>query len=72
MSRAEKVHHRERLKEKRKDYFCNCADTERSLGIVINTPKRCSCPMCGNPRKYFKGEGTMQEKKAFLKEKENE
>ena len=27
-----------------------------------NTTKTCSCPMCGNPRKFFK-EKTIQEKK---------
>jgi hypothetical protein len=27
-----------------------------------NTTRKCSCSLCGNPRKYF-NEGTLQEKK---------
>lgn len=27
---------------------------KRSVGIFLQTPKRCSCWMCGNARKYFK------------------
>jgi len=38
----------------------------RSVGLKSHTPKRCSCAMCGNPRKYFK-EQTMQERKASSK-----
>ena len=34
----------------------------RSVGLKSHTPKRCSCAMCGNPRKYF-NEQTMQERK---------
>lgn len=31
--------------------------------IGINTPQRCSCVCCGNPRRHF-NELTMQERKA--------
>lgn len=31
-------------------------------GIAAHSPKRCSCWMCGNPRKYS-GERTIQEKR---------
>ena len=34
----------------------------RSIGLRSHTPCRCSCYMCGNPRKYF-NDNTMQEKK---------
>jgi len=34
-------------------------------GILANTPKPCSCHMCGNPRKFFK-EKTVQEKRYLI------
>lgn len=34
--------------------------SEKSVGIHANTPTRCSCDMCGNPRKY-QGDKTLQE-----------
>lgn len=36
--------------------------TERHWGIAIDTPKRCSCEQCGNPRTYF-GDRTLQERR---------
>ena len=27
---------------------------QSTLGIAVNTPKVCSCYMCGNPRKHWK------------------
>jgi hypothetical protein len=38
----------------------------REFGMLIKTRKRCSCYMCGNPRKFQKGYKqvlTMQERK---------
>jgi hypothetical protein len=35
-------------------------DDDKHLGIMRKTGKRCSCPMCGNPRKHF-GLKTLQE-----------
>jgi len=35
------------------------------VGIMATTPARCSCHMCGNPRKWF-GQSTRQEKRADL------
>lgn len=32
------------------------------VGIRAHSPKKCSCFMCGNPRKHFK-QKTIQEKK---------
>jgi len=62
-SRAQRRHDRERLKKKRSTYWDYTWYLENnSLGIMLNTPARCSCYMCGNPRRYF-GEVTMQEKK---------
>ncbi len=53
--RAIRRHHYQRLKRKRirNNYWLH-NKTNRQLGICINTPKPCSCFMCGNPRKYFK------------------
>jgi hypothetical protein len=32
------------------------------IGIAIDTPKSCSCAMCGNPRTYY-GDRTIQERR---------
>jgi hypothetical protein len=52
---AERRHETERVRARRAGY--------RSFGLSApETPKNCSCFMCGNPRKWF-GEPTVQEKK---------
>lgn len=72
-TRAQRRHHRARLKKARKAYwgfgFCGgggCLSREhmdpRRLGMVINTPKPCSCATCGN-RRFHEGV-TLQERKA--------
>lgn len=68
--RAQRRHHYQRLKSKRKNYWnhgYNTYETTEEVlsGKVVDTPKVCSCYMCGNPRKYFK-EKTRQEKKFEL------
>lgn len=56
-------HHRARLKRKRAGHFSgNACETPRKLGMVVSTATPCSCPMCGNPRRYV-GELTMQERR---------
>ena len=53
-------HHRERIKHKRKEYLTLI----HSKGY--EHPTRCSCWMCGNPRKHgesLKEKLTIQEKK---------
>lgn len=45
---------------KKLHYFNYRFNSPRLEGIVYHTRKLCSCPMCGNPRKYF-GEQTVQE-----------
>jgi len=62
-SRSLRRHHAKRLKKKRRDY--RTAFNERNLVKVVNTPKPCSCFMCGNPRRYY-GEKTIQEQKAEI------
>lgn len=58
-TRALRRHHTERLKRKRAGYFFGKAGVK-----VFHTPALCSCPMCGNPRKWF-GERTIQERRLF-------
>jgi hypothetical protein len=54
---------RERLKDKRAKQWGGWAkDNPKRLGKLVDTPKPCSCNMCGNPRKYF-NEETMQERR---------
>ncbi|MEZ4829423.1 MAG: hypothetical protein R3C61_24535 [Bacteroidia bacterium] len=59
--RAIRRHHRERLLYKRKNYHTAQRHGGNSPSVV-NTPRPCSCALCGNPRKYWK-EKTYQEKK---------
>ena len=66
MGISERRYHRERLKKKRQNYWGfnsqhRGAATIRQLGILVNTPKPCSCWMCRNRRKD-EGE-TIQERK---------
>lgn len=59
---------RARLLRRRRHYWgCNSRDWPEPVHpCVVDTPKRCSCWMCGNPRRYSKGRHrfTMQELKA--------
>ncbi len=59
--RAERRHHVDRLKRKRKYHFGREL-SGKELSQVVDTPKPCSCYLCGNPRKYFE-EKTVQEHK---------
>jgi hypothetical protein len=62
--RAIRRHHIARLKKSRAHYFVvNWWSEEykqKRLGLVVSYPKMCSCPMCGNPRKWL-NERTIQE-----------
>lgn len=65
MSRAEKFHHRERLKAKRRHHWGrDLLNDQSTLARAVNTPTPCSCLMCGNRREH---EGqTMQERRIEL------
>lgn len=52
-ARALRRHHAARLKAKRAHYWGGSDKTPRLLGLLSQTPALCSCPGCGNPRKYF-------------------
>jgi len=79
MSRAERRHHRARLKKNRRNYWgygrqgWNIFDIKEmsayQAGVVTRTPTPCSCYMCGNQRhntwQNKKECLTMQERKAL-------
>jgi len=62
-SLAIRIHHEQRLKKKRASYWFGDKKSGRSARMVIDTPKPCSCWMCGNPRKHL-GEKTLKERSA--------
>ena len=67
-TRSYRRHHLQRLQSKRKHYWCTLKgiiNDKRKLGFLIGTPHPCSCAMCGNPRRFFKGKDklTMQERR---------
>ena len=52
--RSERRHHRERLKKARQRHWGrDLRGQPRDLGRVVDTPTPCSCPMCGNPRRFL-------------------
>ena len=46
-------------------------DVAKAVGKAAHSPKGCSCPMCGNPRKHAKGfwRRTLAEQKQLQREK---
>ena len=75
-SRQKRRSHRERLVRQRSQarerswYRWSWAHlspglTPRQRGLLAKTPTPCSCPMCGNPRKYMKHGSTLQELKSM-------
>ena len=65
MTRALRRHHIARLKRNRRFYFGkDLAKDPVDLGITVTTAARCSCALCGNPRRIFL-EVTPQERRLF-------
>ncbi len=63
-SRGIRRHHEARVKAWVRSYYGGyAAGDPRSLGKIARTRRLCSCPMCGNPRKFWKQE-TIQEMRA--------
>lgn len=63
--RAQRRHHKNRLKNKRQDDMSY--HESQPIGKHVNTPTACSCEACGNPRNYYGNSElacTMQERKA--------
>ena len=56
-TRAWRLHQKERIKRKRRNYW------DGRIGKYWETPAACSGPCCGNPRKWF-GQRTVQERRA--------
>lgn len=56
--RSERRHHKERMKARARRLLPG-----RSPEHLADNMAKCSCPMCGNPRKWF-GDPTIQEMKA--------
>lgn len=57
-NRAVRRHHAARLKKARSGYWGYAYNgrgpmSERTVGLLLNTPKPCSCWMCNRPRKVF-------------------
>lgn len=73
MSRATRIHHQKRIKQKvAKRLRCRGSSVDdRRVGIEANTRTICSCHMCGNPRKYY-GYRTIQEELFDIIEKEQD
>lgn len=65
--RSLRRHHRARRLKRVRRYFCVKGCHEKHIRIAIDTPKRCSCAMCGNPRKHFH-ETSLQEQKVELEQ----
>ena len=57
LSRADRRHDAQRVKANRLKHHLTGVQT-------AETPALCSCPMCGNPRKWFKQQ-TIQERRMF-------
>lgn len=50
--RALRRHHYYRLKYNRSKYYRDDDASNRNQSINVNTVPRCSCALCGNPRKW--------------------
>jgi hypothetical protein len=55
MSRAERRAQVVRMKHRTRGYYGWPTDDPAELGKRAYTPARCSCWMCGNPRRALKG-----------------
>ncbi len=69
--RAIRRHHRTRLFRRRRHYWGYGSNMfpENAYPSVIDTPKPCSCWMCGNTRRFRKHTLTLQEIKFSLETK---
>jgi len=71
-SRALRRYQRIRLLRRRRHYWGHgtVAWSELVPPSIVDTPKRCSCWMCGNPRRYQKHPLTIQEIKFLQGERD--
>lgn len=52
MTRAQRIHHAQRIKRKVAHYWTAGDRSPRAIGIVARTRQMCSCMACGNPARY--------------------
>ena len=72
MKRAIRRAHQKRIFRKRLkqfSYLTKFSNYIEWIKHIMNNPKNCSCPSCGNPRRHFK-QKTRQELIAELDEEE--
>lgn len=50
--RAQRIHHKERLLEKRRKYLINRHSEHKFIKMSIDTPKPCNCWICSKPKKH--------------------
>ena len=61
---AYRRHQVDRIRRKRLSYYGGWPrEDDRIAGLLVHTATLCSCPFCGNPRKWF-GQATRQERQA--------
>ena len=61
--RALRISNREKIKRRLKRKLFWLTDcSEKELNILVDSRPRCSCSMCGNPRRH-KGELSLQERR---------
>ena len=77
-TRAERRHHHNRMKKRTEEFvdlqWHKDREPEEFAKIVCKRAEnrqKCSCHMCGNPRKHWKDK-TLQEKIAELKEQDGD
>lgn len=68
-TRALRRHHNARIKRNRQHYWAanGYEPGARRRACALKTPARCSCPACGNPRKFL-GLRSLQEIRNLQKE----
>lgn len=70
--RAQRIHHKERLKQKRAKYNIAFRADARWLGILVDTPKPCNCWMCSKPKKHTASIAEIRETQPKLFEEGND
>jgi len=70
VDRSIRRHKTEVKKEKILKYEVSKSYKDKDLALkhLCNNPKKCSCPLCGNPRKHF-GQVTLAEQKQIDQDK---
>ncbi len=72
--RAQRIHHKERLKAKRIKYMINYGrdKDDKFVKMSIDTPKPCNCWMCSKPKKHTASIAEIRETQPKLFEESND